>query len=359
MRAFLALAVALAAPAGAQTQQDLYPGEAGATLLTSVRADYRPTSITGTNDDLYATIDRATVGGQDGVVCVYTGLFVPFDGSPSSDPSQDIGNGFSQTGVGLNQEHTWPQSLLDSFGRQDLHNLYPTQVGVNADRGNDRFAEIPDAQATRWYRGAPPYTQTTPPTSDSDEYSEIRSGISFEPREDHKGNVARALFYMAAVHNTSTNGDFPFDAADRRTLYEWHYADPITAEDQARSGRVAQFQSGKDNPFVLDSTLARRAFFPEIVPTDGEAGPDAAVALDAGPNPFHAEARLTLRRSAPGPARVEAFDALGRRVAVLFDGLAPATLALRLDGAALAPGVYVVRAATAEAVVTRRLIRAR
>jgi hypothetical protein len=46
-------------------------------------------------------------------------------------------------------------------------------------------------------------------------------------------------------------------------------------------------------------------------------------------------------------------------VAALYDGPAAAgvPLALRLDGAALAPGVYVVRAAQGAAVVTRRVVR--
>ena len=363
MRLALALAAALAVAASpsAQTQEVLFPGQSGAALRASLRAAYRPASVTGTNDDLYATVERTTVGGQSGVVGVYTGLFVPFDGQPSSDPSQDIGNGFAQDGEGLNQEHTWPQSLLDSQARRDLHNLFPTQVGVNSARGNDRFAEIPDAQATRWYRGAPPYTQTSPPASDVGEYSEIRAGLSFEPREDHKGNVARALFYMATVYDPQTNGDFPFDATDRRTLYDWHYQDAITAADQARSARVAPFQSGKDNPFVLDSTLIRRAFFPEIVvgPTAAEAAPLAGTLDLDSENPFAAEARLTFTPVAVGAVRAEAFDVLGRRVAVLFDGVAAGPAALRLDGAALAPGVYTVRVVAGGAVVSRRLVRAR
>lgn len=357
----LVATLAVAASASAQTQQELFPGQSGSTLLASIRSAYRPSSVSGTNDNLYANVDRTTVGGQSGVVCVYTGLFVPFDNNPSSDPSQDIGNGFSQNGVGLNQEHTWPQSLLDSQGRRDLHNLFPTQVGVNSARGNDRFAEIPDAQATRWYRGTPPYNQTSVPTANIDEYSEIRAGISFEPREDHKGNVARALFYMAAVYSVSTNSDFPFDATDQRTLYEWHYADPITADDQSRSSRVAQYQQGKDNPFVLDSTLIRRAFFPEIQPTAGEETRLGAPVLAlAGANPFTAEARLTLSLTSATDVRADAFDPLGRHVAVLWNGPATAgTTMLRLDGAGLAAGTYLVRVEVGGAVLTRVVARAR
>ena len=345
LRTFRLFALGLAtvaAPTAAQTQQVLFPGESGETLLASIRAAYRPSSTNGSNDDLYATVDRTTVDGQDGVVCVYTGLFVPFDGAPSRDPSQDVGNGFSNTGASINQEHTWPNSSLSGIAKSDLHNLFPTQVGVNADRGTLPFAEIDDARTTRWYRGAPPYTQTSPPADDIDAYSEIGGG-AFEPREDHKGNVARALFYMAAVYDPPASNDFSFDADDRRTLYAWHYADAITEADQARSARVAAFQSGKDNPFVLDSTLARRAFFPEIVvvstgePLSG--GP--ALQLD-GPTPFRDRTRLVLSARASQVVRATLRDALGREVATLYDGPAPGPLSLDVDGRGLAPGVYTV-----------------
>ncbi len=362
MRSLLALIAgltALAGPALAQTQTVLFPGQTGTQLLASIRAQYRPASLNGDNDDLYATIDRTTVGGQTGVVCVYTGWFVPFDNNPSSDPSQDIFN----NGAGLNQEHTWPQAQLNGGGsavsESDLHNLFPSQVSVNSDRGNLPFAEITDAQTTRWYRGGPPYNQTSVPGAFIDEYSEIRSGQSFEPREDHKGNVARAMFYIEAIYPEET-GDAWF-TPQLPTLYAWHQADPITAADQGRSSRVATFQSGKENPFVLDSTLARRAFFPGIVVADAPV-PSAAVptlAL-AGAHPFREAARLVLTLPEAADARAEAFDALGRRVAVLLDGARGAGVHdLTLDGRALAPGVYVVRVAVDETVLTQRLVRAR
>lgn len=361
--AVLALALLTAAPATAQTQTVLFPGQTGAELRASLRTAYRPASLNGDNDDLYATVDRATVGGTSGVVCVYTGLFVPFDCNPSCDPSQDVGNGFSPTGNTINQEHTWPQSLLNGTGgaiaESDLHHLFPTQVGVNADRGNFPFAEIDDAVVTRWYRGGPPYTQTTVPTENVDEYSELVGGSRFEPREDHQGNVARAMFYVETMYAEETADTFL--PPQMRALYDWHYVDPITAADQARSNRVAPFQSGKDNPYVLDSTLVRRAFFPEIIVAD-EAGPGVASATlrVIGANPFAAEARLELQLAEAGTVRAEAFDALGRRVAVLFDGPAGAgPLRLTLGGAGLAPGVYAVRIVAGPDVLTQVLVRAR
>ncbi len=83
--------------------------------------------------------------------------------------------------------------------------------------------------------------------------------------------------------------------------------------DVARSERVAGFQTGCGagdcvNPFVVDATLARRAFAPGTVAA--EASP-AVLAVRLGPNP--ARDRLTV--TADGLVRVEVLDALGRVVA--------------------------------------------
>jgi len=101
------------------------------------------------------------------------------------------------------------------------------------------------------------------------------------------------------------------------------------------------------------------------VPTPVEPVPDAAPAALAlaapAPNPARGMARLTLTLAAPQAVRVEAFDALGRRVAVLHDGpLSAGTHALSLDAAALTPGLYVVRATGAGGVSpVRRVVVAR
>jgi hypothetical protein len=363
MRLVSALVLALlAASASAQPAQPvLFPGESGETLLASIRTEYRPSALTGDNDDLYARVDSTTVDGQLGVVGVYTGLFVPFDCNPSCDPSQDVGNGFSPTGETINQEHTYPRSRLGGSSRvtseSDLHNLFPTQVGVNSDRGSLPFADVPDDQATRWYRGAPPYSQTSPPASDIDEYSEIGGG-AFEPREDHKGNVARAMFYVQAVYPDQADANW-FEP-QTETLYDWHDADPVDQAELDRTYRIAAFQSDTPNPFVLDSTLVRRAYFPEIAVASEPGASRPLVLRVVGTNPFRDRARLTLELPVAGVVRAEAFDALGRRLAVLWDGPAPAgPLALALDGTALAPGAYVVRVVSEGAVAARVVVRAR
>ncbi len=79
------------------------------------------------------------------------------------------------------------------------------------------------------------------------------------------------------------------------------------------------------------------------------AGEDAVVAQATGlsavaPNPATGRASVSLRQAAPGAVTVSVYDALGRRVAVLFDGMAGTAEALSLDVAGLPAGVYVVRA---------------
>jgi hypothetical protein len=63
------------------------------------------------------------------------------------------------------------------------------------------------------------------------------------------------------------------------------------------------------------------------------------------PNPFRGQAHLALEVAEAEAVRVEVLDGLGRRVAVLHDGvLEPGTHAFTLDGSSLPAGVYVVRA---------------
>lgn len=90
----------------------------------------------------------------------------------------------------------------------------------------------------------------------------------------------------------------------------------------------------------------------------GEAGTrDASFTLaHAGPNPARGAATLALTLPVAQTVRAEAFDVLGRRVAVLHDGpLAPGTHRLRLAAAGLPSGLYLVHATDGTHVRTRRV----
>ncbi len=87
-----------------------------------------------------------------------------------------------------------------------------------------------------------------------------------------------------------------------------------------------------------------------------EAGADAAGlrVLAPRPNPARGLSEVTVELGTPQRVRADLFDALGRRVLSVYDGAAPAgALALRLDVAGLAPGVYVLRVSGDAATATR------
>ncbi|WP_022823280.1 endonuclease [Hymenobacter norwichensis] len=201
------------------------------------------------------------IDNQNGsVVCVYSGY-------PETTPLDSVST--STTVVNqINCEHTIPQSWFNETVRMrsDIHHLFPTYITWNSDRGSDPFAEIPDAQTLKWMRGT--QSQSTIPTSNINEYSED-TNTQFEPREDHKGNLARAAFYFYTMHQGQA-----FDAgkdtitalADVNTLYQWHLADPVDARERERNRRTAKSQ-GNFNPYIAYPDLVGRAFGFQVLPT--------------------------------------------------------------------------------------------
>ena len=49
----------------------------------------------------------------------------------------------------------------------------------------------------------------------------------------------------------------------KETLMDWHYYDEADEMETDRTWKIADYQDGLPNPFVLDSTLARRIWYPQ------------------------------------------------------------------------------------------------
>ena len=203
-------------------------------------------------DTLYQNIYRV----NDTVYCVYTGygVYLP-DGV---DPSTYIYN--NGTAEGINAEHTYPVSMFNDYvnAKSDMHNIFPSKVNVNSDRGNLPFNEIKDSKTENWYYKNQEIHNI--PSSNKDDYSEYAQGY-FEPREDHKGNVARAMFYIKTMYKDQTDDADPdFFNLQRDTLCKWHFQDPVDSLEWIRTWKIAEYQDNKPNPFVLDCSLASRTF---------------------------------------------------------------------------------------------------
>lgn len=272
-RRALMVAAALLLPLAAPARQPadcpmagtvIYPSLTGAQLRDSLRVHFRPTVNQGYNharDLLYTQIDNH--GGR--LRCIYSGFTI--DLSPAStDPRTEA---FDR---GINAEHSWPQSkgAENEPMRSDMHHLYPSEINVNNARASWPFDEIPDNLTDSWYRLKS--VQSTIPTTLIDEYSELDNQNPnahytgrFEPREDHQGNVARAMFYFYTVYRAECDAADPFFFdAQKQTLREWNAIDPPDSMEVARTCAIAPYQQGKYNPYVIDPTLVERAWFSDV-----------------------------------------------------------------------------------------------
>ncbi|MEJ6481445.1 endonuclease [Nostoc punctiforme UO1] len=128
---------------------------------------------------------------------------------------------------------------------------------MNSERGNKPFDDIADTNTKKWYRNDT--VQSTIPTRAIDEFSES-SSAKFEPREKVKGDIARAIFYFYTIYrNQAEKVDRNYFQNQRQTLCKWNQQDVPDITEIKRSHAIAKFQ-GNDNPFVLDVTLAERAY---------------------------------------------------------------------------------------------------
>jgi len=165
-----------------------------------------------------------TLDNHDGQVeCVYTGRELKTDKIPNSSD--------------MNTEHTWPQSKgATGAAKSDLHHLFPTDSKANSMRSSYPFGVVKNV---KWTQGGSKFG------------TDANGQTVFEPRDEHKGNVARALFYFSTVYGK------PIPPGDEAVLKQWNQADKVDAAEVARNTAIQGYQ-GNRNPFVDDPALADR-----------------------------------------------------------------------------------------------------
>lgn len=188
---------------------------------------------------------RDTLDGKSVITCVYSGENKVFD------------KPFSWIQTGFSREHTFCHSWMPTYPcnypekpeYQDLHHLFPTQLNqVNSLRGNFPLGEV---------------------VSELESYKACKIGydvsgnIVFEPRNQQKGDAARALMYMSMVYySLSSNWSFPNNISDivpygqsQETLKKWHFQDLPDNYEIARNDFIESIQ-GNRNPFIDNPDFA-------------------------------------------------------------------------------------------------------
>lgn len=154
-----------------------------------------------------------------------------------------------------NREHSFPSSWFNDTlpMYSDINHLFPTDGYVNNRRGNQPYGEV----------SAPTWTSQNGGKLGPNTFPGF-SGVVFEPRNEYKGDLARAHLYMATryqnlVAGWQNNGNandvlngtaYPsFDDWDIKLMYKWHTNDPVSQKEIDRNNAVYAIQ-GNRNPFI-------------------------------------------------------------------------------------------------------------
>lgn len=249
---------------------------------------------------MYAYIDN----NNDSLICIYGGY----------RQYHQRGNEITSI-LPINCEHTIPQSFFNSSEPMvcDIHHLFPTYDNWNSVRANYPFADIPDAMTTQWMRNIT--SQAAIPTQVIDEWAEFNiRNSTFEPREQQKGNTARAIFYFYTVYGTQMIGyGYPITRlASLETLLQWHTQDPPDAAERERNNRVQQYQ-GNRNPYIDRPEWVARAFF-SCTPSTNTNDVFVQNTFTLSPNPVVSELKININLQKESDIKVLIFNSLGEQV---------------------------------------------
>jgi hypothetical protein len=176
---------------------------------------------------------KDTTNGQSYVTCCYSGENKVFN-----DPFDWSDNNYSR-------EHTYAHSWMGTFPCNDpeqeeyadQHNLYPANLpNANSPRSNLPLEDISGDVVFNYLGGSVGYNEN--------------GQLVYEPRASHKGNAARAIFYMATCYtgNGGNNWAVPTNQS-AESLVNWHFNDLPDDYEIARHEYIFNLQNNR-NPYI-------------------------------------------------------------------------------------------------------------
>ena len=202
------------------------------------------------------------------------------DGSDAyeyTNTTQQCGN-VGPEGTCYNREHLVPQAYFDNYAvnpmKNDAFHVIATDSKVNGWRDNLPFGRLSATTLSPCNSGAtnkPCYTTNGSKLGFNNNfgYSAGFSGNVFEPIDEFKGDIARALFYFATryepdmdnFYTTTTVSDTDskamFDGSTNKVfsdtflniLITWHLNDEVSPREIAINNAIYNFQ-GNRNPYI-------------------------------------------------------------------------------------------------------------
>ena len=198
-------------------------------VLTSLVSNHTSLGYTLARDKMFMEIDNQKVNGQGATVntleCVYTGR----------KAVGYVDRTDAQNNYNFNTEHTWPQSNFNENEpmRSDLYHLFPTDNPANGVRSNYPFGKV--------------VSNITWDSAGSKLGRNSLNEIVFEPRNVHKGDVSRSMFYFITRYPTNYGGFFT--QTQENVFREWNKLDNVGVVESNRNTAIANYQ-GKRNPYI-------------------------------------------------------------------------------------------------------------
>ena len=200
------------------------------TALTQLVSGHTSLGYNLARDKMFMEFDNQRVNGQGATVntleCVYTGRLAI--GYTSRTDAQSPTYNF-------NTEHTWPQSNFSELEpmKSDLYHLFPTDITANSMRANYPFGKV--VSNITWQVGGSKLGNNS-------------SGqLVFEPREVHKGDVSRSMFYFITRYPVNY-GNF-LTQTQENVFREWNDFDTVGVIESNRNNAIASLQL-KRNPYI-------------------------------------------------------------------------------------------------------------
>jgi hypothetical protein len=209
--------------------QGLYDENLKTVLRSHTTTGYVSLGYDNARDNMFATVDKYLT--NDTIECVYIGRKIR---AVNRTEAQNLG---------FDTEHTFPQSFFGSLEpmKSDLFHMYPTDTYPNNKRSNYPFGIVVTA------------TWDSAGSKLGHDYENV---TVFEPRNKHKGNVARSLFYFCVKYNNVSPGGF-MTTKQENALRLWNVSDTVDANERARNNRIAALEHVR-NPFIDHPELIDR-----------------------------------------------------------------------------------------------------
>ncbi len=197
-------------------------------------------------------------------------LLIDIYGGCRFDVSQTGSNCYADSCFCYDKEHLFCQSWMGGAANSscpsfsDYHHIFPCDGGINRARGNMYFGEVENPNK-RYRMG----TKYGPLSFTSRQGNEVpHSGSAFDPMDEYKGDIARALFYVATRYMFEDEGFSTEYAMNERSqlrpwavemLLDWHIGDPVSEKEIARNNAIYTIQHNR-NPYIDHPELVNMIF---------------------------------------------------------------------------------------------------